>query len=174
MKLNLTLWMGITFILVAGIRALGTPLNTFVVVGISISAVFISVHDLLEETRFKKVKLISSIVSALVMAFIFIPGLFPAVDDQYENILKIAGDVATILGLGIVLVTIGLKHSRYISNILQNFEKLTREKQEKANPKFDLEIVRRMATQEYKTMLSMNDIIQELVKRDYSTVTANA
>lgn len=168
MKLNLTLWMGIILIVIAGIRACGIPLNAFVVVGISISAVFISVHDLLEETRTKNINLISSVISGLVIAFILIPGLFPVADNQYENILKVAGDVATILGLGIVLVTVGIKNSRYISDMLQNFEKLTREKQEQANPKFQYETVRLMATQEYKMMLSINDIIQELVKRDHS------
>jgi hypothetical protein len=172
MKLNLTLWMGVTFVLIAIVRAFGIPLNTFVVVGISVSAVFISVYDLLEEIDYKHLKMLSGAISALVIGFILLPGLFPAIGNQYEDFLKTAGDIATILGLGFVLITIGIKNSQYMLRMMQNFEKLTREKQEKANPKFNHHVVKEMASQEYKTMLSINDIVLELEKRDKSTVVS--
>ena len=161
--------MGFTFVLVAVVRAFDISLNTFVVVGISVSAVFIAVYDLLEEIDYKHLKILSGTISALVICFILLPGLFPAIGNEYEDFLKTAGDVATILGLGFVLITIGIKNSQYILKTMQSLEKLTREKQERVNPKFNYQVVKEMASQEYKTMLSINDIILELKKRDNET-----
>ncbi|MCR8635338.1 hypothetical protein [Paenibacillus radicis (ex Xue et al. 2023)] len=164
---NLTFWIGIVYSFAAIVRACGYTLNTIAVVAFSVSAVFISVKDLLEQMRYKHLNIFSAIISALVAFFILLPPLLnPQVSDEYKDVLAKIGDVATILGLGIVLITIGIKHSQFLLNLMQSLEKLTREKMEKANPKYQYQVVKEMATQEYKMMISINDIILELKKRD--------
>lgn len=103
---------------------------------------------------------ISSVIIALV-----IPN-----KEKYDSLLQDPSNFVTFLGFSLVILTIGVRNSKFIMRKLREAEDKIKQK---ATPRTNMDdeqihhITTQLAISEYSSVLEYNDIIVELKKCDY-------
>lgn len=150
---HITIALGIAYVVIAFLRWCFEVPILFIAL-LSIAAALFTIADLFNEMKDAQ-KLASSVFFGslffLILSIVSIP-FNPLLSETMLELVQKSGDWATLLGLGIVVITVGYKELLKVSS--QN---------PLATP---IEIVKQMSVNEYNTMLHLNDVVTQLEKID--------
>ncbi|GAB6432586.1 hypothetical protein bcgnr5372_48760 [Bacillus luti] len=169
---HFTILVGLGIIFLAILRTLGsfTP-STLVIFCVSIAALLYSLVDLILELKkdsWKKIIIGLDIIAIIFLALSFTTeGMNGVVD---IDILIIPSEVVTLLAFGIVILTIGIKDRKSISETFKSIQSKMHIDSMKKFSTLDSDIakqsMRELANYEYNTVFSLNKVILELKKYD--------
>ncbi|QRG65953.1 hypothetical protein [Brevibacillus choshinensis] len=153
---------GVICFILSILRGIGIIIPSQVIALFSISAVAFTVQDFVNQiTSKEKYQKMAIITSIFLFGLLLLGLIFPNYFTTYKDQLSIIGDIATIFSLGLVLLTVGLRDISQYKKIKDN------KKVENKLNNFSLDIVKEMVTQEYHSMLKINDIIERLKMIDH-------
>lgn len=165
MSAKITLCLGLFYIFIGTSKGFGAPVNSASIALFSFTAACFSLVDLFNEIKLKNRTVMHSVEGVTGFALIcsLLSLSFTTWFERYKDHLVAIGDVATIVGFGIFLITIGNKEKKFFQNLLQK----------KTPFRIDFSVVSNMISQEYTVFLNINKSIEELKKIDKNTFSLN-
>lgn len=168
---NLTLYTGIILIFISILILIGiVPSSIILMFSASFAACIFSITDLFEEIKPNKKARLMVVLDFIAISSVIIALVIPN-KEKYDSLLQGPSNFVTFLGFSLVILTIGVKNSKFIMRKLREAEDKIKQK---VAPRTNMDdeqihqVTTQLAISEYNSVLEYNDIIVELKKCDYA------